>query len=184
MGVVVDDEHPVRVDARRPRAALDQVVPPARRPRTRHVDPARSPLFEEAFLAVVDGRAEDDGFNRLVLGAGLAWREVALLARVLPLPPPDRHAVQPDRTSKHTLAAHADIARPPRRAVRRPPRSVERRPRATDGRDRLVDEIRTQLDAVTSLDEDRILRALLHLVLATLRTNWFQTTTNRPRASC
>ena len=27
---------------------------------------------------------------------------------------------------------------------------------------------------MTSLDEDRILRALLHLVLATLRTNWFQ----------
>ncbi len=34
--------------------------------------------------------------------------------------------------------------------------------------------MRTALDGVTSLDEDRILRALLNLVLATLRTNWFQ----------
>ena len=39
----------------------------------------------------------------------------------------------------------------------------------------LVDEITAALDAIASLDEDRILRALLHLVLATLRTNWYQT---------
>src|SRR6185503_15056047 len=43
-----------------------------------------------------------------------------------------------------------------------------------DAEGRLADEIRSLLDAVTSLDEDLILRALLHLVLATLRTNWFQ----------
>src|SRR5262249_4181962 len=37
-----------------------------------------------------------------------------------------------------------------------------------------AEEIVAALDAVTSLDEDRILRSLLKLVLATLRTNWFQ----------
>ena len=75
------------------------------------IDPAALRLFEEAFLAVVDGRAEDDGFNRLVLAAGLAWREVALLARVLPLPAPDRHAGSARRTSRTRSALHADIAR-------------------------------------------------------------------------
>ena len=53
-------------------------------------------LFEDAFLAVLSGAVEDDGFNRLVLLAGLSWREVTLLPRVQPLPPPDRHVVQPD----------------------------------------------------------------------------------------
>src|SRR5947209_7553714 len=43
------------------------------------VDPATLRLFEDALLAVVDGRAEDDSYNALVLTAGLAWREVALL---------------------------------------------------------------------------------------------------------
>ncbi|HYL51631.1 MAG TPA: NAD-glutamate dehydrogenase domain-containing protein, partial [Acidimicrobiia bacterium] len=42
----------------------------------------------------------------------------------------------------------------------------------------LIEDIGAQLDAVKSLDEDRILRAFLHLVLATLRTNWFQGVNN------
>ncbi|GAA3917630.1 NAD-glutamate dehydrogenase [Luteimonas lutimaris] len=35
--------------------------------------------FEDAFLQVWRGNAENDGFNRLVLGAGLTWRQVAML---------------------------------------------------------------------------------------------------------
>ncbi len=35
--------------------------------------------FEDAFLQVWRGSAENDGFNRLVLGAGLDWRQVAML---------------------------------------------------------------------------------------------------------
>jgi glutamate dehydrogenase len=36
-------------------------------------------FFEEAFEAVWRGRAESDGFNRLIIGARLFWREVAVL---------------------------------------------------------------------------------------------------------
>ncbi|MBX3724737.1 MAG: NAD-glutamate dehydrogenase [Xanthomonadales bacterium] len=36
-------------------------------------------FFEEAFGAVWGGRAESDGFNRLIIGARLFWREVAVL---------------------------------------------------------------------------------------------------------
>src|SRR5690606_22375471 len=36
-------------------------------------------LCQEAFANVIAGNAENDAFNRLVLGAGLTWREVALL---------------------------------------------------------------------------------------------------------
>src|SRR5690606_18993780 len=35
--------------------------------------------FHEAFSRVWYGDMEDDGFNRLVLGAGLTWREVTVL---------------------------------------------------------------------------------------------------------
>jgi glutamate dehydrogenase len=36
-------------------------------------------LFEDAFAHVWRGHAENDGFNRLVLGAKLKWRQVAML---------------------------------------------------------------------------------------------------------
>ncbi len=52
--------------------------------------------FEDAFARVWRGDAENDGFNRLVLRAGLTGREVAVLARVREVPAPDRDAVQPD----------------------------------------------------------------------------------------
>ena len=39
----------------------------------------RSAAFEEAFARVWRGDAENDGFNRLVLGASLEWRQIALL---------------------------------------------------------------------------------------------------------
>src|SRR3546814_4988479 len=40
---------------------------------------ATGSVFEDAFLQVRRGNAENDGFNRLVLGAGLTWRQVAML---------------------------------------------------------------------------------------------------------
>ena len=39
-------------------------------------------LFEGAVAAVWDGRAESDGFNRLVLAARLTWRQVVILRAV------------------------------------------------------------------------------------------------------
>jgi glutamate dehydrogenase len=35
--------------------------------------------FADAFVQLWRGHAEDDGFNRLILGAGLTWRQVAML---------------------------------------------------------------------------------------------------------
>jgi glutamate dehydrogenase len=178
MGVEVDDEHPYEITP----SGLDtrwlkwfRLRPPG----GTMIDPAALRLFEEAFLAVVDGRAEDDGFNRLVLTAGLAWREVALLRAY------GRYLRQTGTRFSQTyiagaLSGHSEIAR---RLVELfvarldPWTAGTNGPSASGDGDacpRLADEIRTDLDAVTSLDEDRILRALLHLVLATLRTNWFQ----------
>ncbi len=38
-----------------------------------------SHLFTDAFLSIYAGRAENDGFNKLVLGAGLTWHEIIIL---------------------------------------------------------------------------------------------------------
>ena len=40
----------------------------------------------------------------------------------------------------------------------------------------------TALDEVASLDDDRVIRQLLGIVLAILRTNYFQRVQDRPKA--
>jgi glutamate dehydrogenase len=172
MGVIVDDEHPYTITP--PGLGLRWI----KRFRLRLADatPASASalhLFEEAFVAVVDGRIEDDGLNRLVLRAGLAWREVALL-RAYTKYFRQTGTLFSQTYIEDTVAKHPGIARALVElfVARLNPWT------ANDGEGdngaALADDIFAQLDAVTSLDEDRILRALLHLVLATLRTNWFQ----------
>jgi glutamate dehydrogenase len=183
LGVIVDDEHPYEIS---PRGIETRWMKWFRlhAPTGTVIDPAALRLFEEAFLAVVDGRAEDDAFNGLVLTAGLAWREVALLRAF------GRYLRQVGTRFSQTyianaLGGHTDVARrlvelfvarldPWVTGVNAATADAERARGDGEATSRLADEIRTDLDAVTSLDEDRILRALLHLVLATLRTNWFQ----------
>jgi len=183
MGVIVDDEHPYTIT---PASRAARWIKHFRLRGPADAPPAAYDLFEEAFLAVSGGDAEDDVFNELVLLGGLSWREVALLrafGRYL------RQVGTPFSQTyiARTLAAHPAIARQlillfyarldPSRGddaagVHIADRSAEV----------LVDEIGAALDAIASLDEDRIQRALLHLVLATLRTNWFQTDeAGRPR---
>jgi glutamate dehydrogenase len=129
-------------------------------------------VFQEAFAHVWRGELENDGFNRLVLGAALTWREIALLRAI------SKYLRQASSTfsqayMEETLAANADVAR---LCVElfdtrfRPPRQD-----ATDAKAHaLVREIESKLDAVASLDEDRILRSFLRVVQAMLRTNYFQ----------
>ncbi len=133
---------------------------------------AIKPAFEETFAAVWEGIAESDGFNRLVLGAGLKVREVGVLrayARYL------RQAGIPFSQAymEDTLAGHPKIAR---RLVdlfltlHDPANRKDADVRAGG----IVVEIGHLLDAVENLDDDRILRRFLNLVQSTLRTNYFQ----------
>jgi glutamate dehydrogenase len=171
MGVIVDDEQPYDIV---PGGAQQQWI---KHVRLRVPDDAIGPgsvgdLFEAAFLQVLRRRTEDDSFNRLVLFAGMSWREVTLLRAY------SRYLRQVGTLYRQSyiadaLATHAGIARSLVELF------VARLDPYLDGQgdtDRLVDQLEAALDAVTTLDEDRILRSLMHLVLATLRTNWFQTT--------
>ncbi|WP_028661470.1 NAD-glutamate dehydrogenase [Saccharomonospora saliphila] len=137
--------------------------------------------FQDAFAAVWHGQAESDGFNALVLRAGLTWRQVAVLraySRYL------RQAGTPYSQAyiESAVLTHTDIATELVGLF-----EARFDPRRDDGhRDEHVDsriaEINSRIDAVTSLDTDRILRRLLSVIVATLRTNhWVADADGQPR---
>ncbi|MGH6954523.1 MAG: NAD-glutamate dehydrogenase domain-containing protein, partial [Alphaproteobacteria bacterium] len=128
---------------------------------------------EQAFLKVWSGELENDGLNRLIIGAGLDWREVVVLRAYT------RYLRQARITfSQHyienTLARAAPIVRllvDLFVARLDPARGGDREAEA----ERILGEIEEALEAVSNLEEDRILRRFLNLIKSTLRTNYFQT---------
>src|SRR3990167_2562684 len=130
-------------------------------------------LFRETFTKVYLGEAENDGFNKLVLGASLSYREVVIVrayAKYL-------HQLGFRFTQSYiedTLALHTEITRNLIQlfiTLHRPQKSASR----TKKTDQLRKKILEALDKITSLDEDKIIRRYLDLINATLRTNYFQT---------
>ncbi len=126
--------------------------------------------FEQVFLAVWRGELEDDGLNGLVFGAELDARQITVMraiARYL------RQAGIPfsDAYMVRTLIAHPGIVVLLIRlfAARLDPATADAE---------LAEELGAQaeqaIDAVQSLDEDRILRAFLSVVRSILRTNHFR----------
>jgi glutamate dehydrogenase len=140
----------------------------------RQLDPDQAGArFEEAFFAVWNGRAESDGFNRLVLAAGLDWRQAMLLRAVC------RYLLQTglpfsQRYMESVLARHPGLAA--RLAwlfeARFDP-SLAAAKRSSQQR-ALSREIDEALEQVTSPDDDRILRAFRAVIATALRTNHFQ----------
>jgi glutamate dehydrogenase len=129
--------------------------------------------FEDALARVFAGTVENDDFNRLVLAAGLSAEEVVVLrayARYL------RQTGFPLSQSfiEQTLAAHGPIAAALVRLFRLrfdPAAGAE----VDEAEARQFAAIEASLDAVENLSEDRVLRQLLALVLATTRTNFWCT---------
>ncbi len=114
--------------------------------------------MENAFAAAWRGESEVDGFNALVLRAGLAWDEVVVLrayAKYL------RQAgtIYSQDYMERALAAHPDLARQlvDLFLARFDPGFGDVRHERAD---ELVAAITAALDEVASLDEDRILRNL------------------------
>jgi glutamate dehydrogenase len=129
-------------------------------------------LFEDTLAALWQGKIEDDGFNALVLGAGLSWRQVVVLrayAKYL------RQAgtTFSQRYLEHVLAANVGVTRLLVRLFESRFDPARQRGQA-ERSEAIAEEIRGQLDEVAILDHDRILRSYLGLILATLRTNYFQ----------
>jgi glutamate dehydrogenase len=133
------------------------------------------PHVENAFATAWRGEAEVDGFNELVLRAGLTWRQVVVL-RAYALYLRQAGTVYSQRYMESTLTTHPQLAGLLVTLFETrfsPAPAVDDAERAQRGHD-LVEEIRARLDEVDSLDQDRILRAYLTLIQATLRTSFFQ----------
>lgn len=127
--------------------------------------------FQDTFTKVWQGEAENDGFNRLVLEANLSCQETAALRAYT------KYLRQTGFTFSQNyielaLINNPDITKalvqlfvlrfdPSYQAEHQDPKE-------------LIQYIEQSLDSVSSLDEDRIIRRLLEVILATIRTNYFQ----------
>ncbi|CAL9519740.1 NAD-glutamate dehydrogenase [Streptomyces sp. enrichment culture] len=128
--------------------------------------------FQEAFAATWTGKAENDGFNALVLSAGLTWRQAVVLRAYAKYLRQANSTFSQDymedtlRNNVHTTRLLVSLfeAR----------MSPDRQRAGHELVDALLEEVDAALDQVASLDEDRILRSFLNVIKATLRTNFFQ----------
>src|SRR6185437_1773403 len=137
------------------------------------VDVARDRArFEEAFLALWAGASESDGLNRLVLGAGLDWRQVTVL-RLLVKVLRQAGSAYSQAYMEDALSLHPNLARALAVLFERRFDPAREEHRAGD-LEQLGAAVERALDDVQGLDEDRILRSFLLLIRQSLRTNYFQ----------
>lgn len=131
--------------------------------------------FEDAFIAVWSGRAENDGFNRLVLKAGASWREAALV-RALAAYRRQSGIDPPQEVQETSLTNYPDVTRLilDLFAARFDPdayKSLEARRKAQA---EISEKFETAMKTVISLADDTALRRLFDLVSAIQRTNFYQ----------
>lgn len=131
--------------------------------------------LEQAFLNVMHGQAENDGYNALTLAVGLMWRDVALVRALSRYMRQIRVPYSQDYMWA-TLVKHAKVASHVidlfhARFDPRPEAEVARQTAQAD----IVARIEGELEKVDSLDEDRILRHFVNVVQAAIRTNFYQT---------
>jgi glutamate dehydrogenase len=119
------------------------------------------------------GGVEQDGFNALVVRAGLTWQQASVLRAYA------KYLRQAGTTFsqgyiEQTLSQYTAIARLLSRLfeARFDPELPLAEAVATQ--EKIRGEIDAELATVSSLDQDRILRSLLGLITASLRTNYFQ----------
>jgi len=130
-------------------------------------------LFQQTFACTWSGMNDNDGFNRLVLGAELDWRQTYmmraycryLLQTGIPFSQPYMEQVL--SANLHVAGQLVDLF-----TARFNPDVPEEKRKINAAQ--CEKEIRKALDKVESQDEDRILRAFLAVILATLRTNFYQ----------
>ncbi|MFN8214101.1 MAG: NAD-glutamate dehydrogenase [Candidatus Nanopelagicales bacterium] len=133
--------------------------------------------FSDAFLACWSMYADADRLNTLVTTGGLDWREVAAVrawveyARQIGSPFSAQYMIE-------VLVSHTEIVQLLVKlfeARHHPSEHDERKAKA------IHQEILTALDSVASLDDDRVIRQLLGIVLAVLRTNYYQRVDGSPK---
>src|SRR5215212_10130209 len=131
-------------------------------------------IFQNAFARAWRGAVENDGFNRLVLRARLTWRVISILRAYCKYLRQTGSTFSQDYmedalvNNHHIARLIVDLFE-----ARLDP---SRQNKAETESERLTEEIEEALEEVVSLDEDRILSSFLGMTLATLRTNYYQST--------
>lgn len=172
MGLRVIGEQPYRIVLREGKIIWinDFNMTFAKEPRYA-VDDVKS-IFQEAFQKIWLGQAENDSFNRLVLEAALNWREISILRAYT------KYFRQIGFTFSDQYIANTLVANPTLakllvdlfKAKFCPTLQVD----AEKDVPLIEEEIDKAMDAITSLDEDRIFTRFMDLINATVRTNFFQ----------
>jgi glutamate dehydrogenase len=128
--------------------------------------------FQEAFKRVWFGDAENDGFNQLVLAAGMGWRQIAMIRTYAKYFKQMGYAFSQDYIES-ALVKHASITSKVVQLF-----ETRFRPDPIAQRDKKTNAIRkaiyAELEQVTNLDEDKIIRQFVHTIMNTLRTNYYQ----------
>jgi glutamate dehydrogenase len=126
-------------------------------------------LFEQAFLGVWHGALENDQLGALVLGAGLSGERIVIL-RALTRYLHQAWGAFTDRFMEAALVQSPEIATLlVELFIARLDPDARDDVRAAS----LHEQIELGIDSVESLNQDRILRTYLAVVLAILRTNYF-----------
>jgi glutamate dehydrogenase len=177
MGVVVLEERPFSVT--RPdglpvwiyqfKIAPQPTIPLAQPGPEREATAKR---FADAVTAIWEGRIEIDRFNELVMRAGLTWQQVVLLRsyakylRQAGFPYSQSHiesVINENPATARSLVTLFEALFDP--DLSGSPRSRDAQAAAT--------AVASDIDALVSMDTDRVLRAFASLIQATLRTNYF-----------
>lgn len=129
-------------------------------------------LFQNAFTRIWFGDADNDSFNKLVLAAGLDWRQVSVLRTYA------KYFKQIGFTFSQeyiesALNNNAVLAKKLVQLfeIRFNPQKISDR---EEHFQHLVAEIHADLDEVANLDEDKIIRQYIQVITATWRTNYYQ----------
>lgn len=130
--------------------------------------------FERGFAKIWCGEMENDGLNRLILAANMNWHEITILRTYVRYMKQIRYPFSRPYTER-ALTTHYKIARLIVDMFKafHDPQNAQNAQSLAAGCAIAIDHA---LEAVESLDHDRILRMLTSLVEATLRTNYYQRT--------
>ncbi|MFC3679723.1 NAD-glutamate dehydrogenase [Bacterioplanoides pacificum] len=131
-------------------------------------------LFQDSFRAIWLGKAENDSFNRLVLGAQLGWRDIAILRGYARYMKQIRFGISESyiaETLGRYIPISAGLVDLFHQRFGLSDVSAEQRQQRLEACEQTLIEA---LDNVDQLNEDRTIRRYIELIHATLRTNFFQ----------
>ncbi|NQZ08595.1 MAG: NAD-glutamate dehydrogenase [Algicola sp.] len=127
--------------------------------------------FQDAFVHVWNDQLEDDGFNRLVLGANLTGREASIIRAYA------KYLRQIGGTFSQTYIENIFSNYPniSGMLVQLFKQMFDPERQQSDSKvTECLDQLSEQLELVANLDDDRIIRRYIEMISATQRTNYFQ----------